>query len=98
MYLSLVVVLLSARRAGPTATAAQLCKTLAIPARTILRWRTWWVQSFPATPLWQANCARFMPPVATTGLPVSLTERFTGPAAESMMRLLAFLTPLTVRQ
>ncbi|NDP40772.1 MAG: hypothetical protein GZ093_18910 [Rhodoferax sp.] len=98
VYLSLVVVLLSARRAGPTATAAQLCKTLAVPARTILRWRTWWVQLFPATPLWQANCARFMPPVATTELPVSLTERFTGPAAESMMRLLAFLTPLTVRQ
>jgi hypothetical protein len=98
LYLSLLVVVMSARRAGPTSSAARLSQTLAIPARTIRRWQTWWVQLFPATPLWQAQCARFMPPVATTELPASLIERFTGSAAESMMRLLAFLSPLTVRQ
>jgi hypothetical protein len=31
-------------------------------------------------------------------LPSSLINRFIGSAAESMMRFLAFLTPLTVRQ
>jgi len=99
VYLSLVVVLQSARRAGPTATeaAARLCQTLAVPARTLERWRTWWAQCFPATPLWQGHGARFMPPVATTELPDSLMARFSGSAAESMTRLLAFLTPLTVR-
>ncbi|MES2026295.1 MAG: hypothetical protein V4448_12110 [Pseudomonadota bacterium] len=98
VYLSLAVVLLSARLAGPTATAARVCATLAVPVRTLRRWRAWWTQLFPATPLWQAACARFMPPVATTALPASLINRFTGSAAESMRRLLTFLTPLTVRQ
>jgi hypothetical protein len=98
VYLSLAVVLMSARRAGPTSTQAKLSETLAVPARTVQRWRTWWAEIFPTTPLWQGSCARFMPPVATTGLPGSLIARFTGSAAESMTRLLAFLTPLTVRQ
>ncbi len=71
---------------------------LAIPTRTILRWQTWWTELFPVTPLWQAHCARFMPSVATTDLPNSLIERFAGVTAESMLRLLTFLTPLTVRQ
>ncbi|MHB8167662.1 MAG: hypothetical protein ACYDDT_12970, partial [Sulfuricella sp.] len=98
VYLSLMVVLLSTRRTGLTATQVNLCETLAVPARTIRRWRAWWIQRFPITPLWQAHCARFMPPVETAELPASLIARFTGSAAESMMRLLAFLTPLTVRQ
>ena len=98
VYLSLAVVLLSARFAGPTATATRLCATLAVPVRTLRRWRAWWTQRFPVTPLWQSACARFMPPVATTEFPASLIARFTGTAAESMRRLLTFLTPLTVRR
>ena len=98
VYLALAVVLLSARRGGSTASQAKLSGMLAIPARTISRWRTWWADSFPATALWQAHCARFMPPVDTDQLPTSLIARFTGAVAESMMRLLAFLIPLTVRQ
>lgn len=98
VYLSLLVVLMSARLAGPTSMQAKLSETLAIPGRTVQRWRAWWAEIFPITPLWQGSCARFMPPVATTELPASLIARFTGSAAESMTRLLAFLTPLTVRQ
>lgn len=98
VYLSLIVVLLSSRRNGPTATRVNLCEMLAVPARTLQRWRTWWTEHFPTTPLWQAHCARFMPPVETAELPASLIARFTGSAAESMGRLLAFLTPLTIRQ
>lgn len=98
VYLSLAVVLLSARQAGPTATAARVCATLAVPVRTLRRWQEWWTRHFPLTPLWQAACARFMPPVATTELPTSLIARFAGCAAESMRRILTFLTPLTVRQ
>ncbi len=98
VYLSLVVVLLSTRRGGSTASKAKLSNMLAIPARTISRWRTWWADSFPVTGLWQAHCARFMPPVDTDQLPASLIARFSGAAAESMTRLLAFLIPLSVRQ
>lgn len=98
VYLSLMVVLMSARRAGPTSTQMKLSKAIAVPARTIQRWRTWWTEIFPITPLWQASCARFMPPVAMAELPADLIKRFTGSAVESMVRLLAFLTPLTARQ
>jgi hypothetical protein len=37
-----------------------------------------------------------MPPVALSQLPAGLIERFIGTAAESLMRLLIFLSPLTV--
>lgn len=97
VYLGLAVVLVPQRRTTLTATAVQLCDTLGVPARTIARWRNWWLQLFAATPMWQASCARFMPALALSDLPASLIERFTGPAAESLMRLLAFLTPLSVR-
>lgn len=98
VYLSLAVVLLPTRQSGMTEAATQLCKTLNVPARTLSRWRGWWTQLFPITPLWQAECARFMPPVETSELPGSLIARFTDPMAESMAKLLAFLTPLTIRQ
>ena len=97
VYLGLAVVLLSARRAGPTATAAKLCDSLHISSLTLTRWRNWWTEQFPLTSLWQAGCARFMPPVATDDFPSGLLERFTGAVQESLMRLLVFLSPLTVR-
>ena len=95
VYLSLLVVLLSARPAGQAATH-ELCQTLGVPARTLIRWRNWWQALFPATSLWQAQCARFMPPVHTGELPASLMARFTGSEKESLIRFLKFLTPLTI--
>jgi hypothetical protein len=97
VYLALAVVLLSARHAGQTAAAARLSGALDIPVRTLERWRRWWRECFPLTPLWQVACARFMPPVATEQCPASLLERFVGDAEEALMRLLVFLSPLTVR-
>ena len=95
VYLGLGVVLMSNRRGGQTSAAARLSDTLDVPLRTLARWRSWWVEHFPLTPLWQAAGARFMPPVATPELPASLIEHFTGQAEESLMRLLVFLAPLT---
>ena len=97
VYLGLVVLLAPQRRTTLSAIAVQVVDALAIPERTIARWRHWWLQLFCLTPLWQAACARFMPPVQTINLPASLIERFSGAAAEVAMRLLAFLRPLSVR-
>ena len=69
---------------------------LAIPIRTLQRWRQWWAEEFPLSPLWQAAGARFMPPVRDR-FPTSLLERFVGQGAEAMAHLLRFLSPLTVR-
>ena len=95
--LGLAVVLTPQRRTTLSAAAVQVIEALAIPERTIARWRHWWLQLFCLTPLWQAACARFMPPLQTLSLPTSLIERFTGPAAEAALHLLAFLRPLSVQ-
>jgi len=97
VYLGLAVVLVSARHAGQTPAAARLSGMLQVPVRTLGRWRQWWRDQFPLTPLWQAACARFMPPVVTDQLPASLLERFVGQGHETLMRLLLFLTPLRAR-
>lgn len=97
VYLGLVVVLAPQRRTTLSAAAVQVVDALAIPGRTIARWRHWWLQLFPLSSLWHAVCARFMPPVQTTNLPTSLIARFTGADAEVAMRVLAFLRPLSVQ-
>ena len=82
---------------GQNTAAATLCEALAVPLRTLQRWRRWWREDFMQTPLWQAMCARFMPPVSAQGLPGELLARFAGEATEALQRLLRFLAPITVR-
>ena len=96
VYFALAVVLVSARPAGPTPAAARLGAALGVDRRTLARWRDWWCERFPQTALWRATCARFMPPVPEAQLPVELIARFTGPAHEALMRLLVWLSPVTV--
>ena len=96
VYLALIVVLASVRHDKPTPAVARASALLNVPALTLQRWRQWWAQQFPLTPLWQAACARFMPPVPTELFPASLLERFIGDAEEALMRLLVFLTPISV--
>ena len=96
VYVALAVVLMSARHAGQTSAAGRLAMTLRVPVRTLQRWRQWWSQQFALTAFWQAACARFMPPVVTERCPASLLERFAGDAAEALMRLLMFLSPVSV--
>ena len=96
VYLALAVVLVSAPPAGPTPAAARLGTTLGVERRTLARWRVWWCEQFPLTPLWRATCARFMPPVPEAQLPGELIARFAGPAHEALMRLLVWLSPVTV--
>lgn len=76
--------------------AAALGQALGVTRRTLQRWRDWWREQFPLTPLWRAAW-RFMPPVPTEDLPGELLERFTGPAHEAVTRLLVWLSPMTVR-
>lgn len=95
VYLALAVVLVSARRAGPTPAAARLSTQLGVSRRTLQRWRAWWREQFPHTPLWRWACARFMPSVPEEQLPVGLIERFAGPPHEALMRFLVWLSPVT---
>ena len=96
VYLALAVVLVSARPGGPTPAAARLGLALGVARRTMERWRGWWCEQFPLTPLWRSTCARFMPPVPTQQLPGGLLGRSTGAPHEALMRLLVWLSPVTV--
>ena len=97
VYLALAVVLVSASRTGSTATGVHLGAELGVGRQTLARWQAWWTEQFALTPLWRATCARFMPSVDVAGFPLTLLERFTGSAENSLMRLLVFLRPVTLR-
>ena len=97
VYLALAVVLVSGSRTGSTATGARLGAELGVARQTLQRWQAWWTLQFPLTPLWRATCARFMPPADIAGFPGTLIERFLGSPADSLMRLLVFLSPVTLR-
>lgn len=97
VYVMLSVVLMSTRAVERMPAAASLSKCLAVPMRTLGRWREWWTAQFPQTSLWQAAGARFMPPPAVEQFPASLLERFVGSPAEALLRFLVFLSPLSVR-
>jgi hypothetical protein len=85
----LAVVLVSARQPGRhqrrrAAVGARRCRA---HAAALARW---WREQFPQTPLWQAACARFMPPVSAQQLPGELLERFAGEAHEALHAPAAF--------
>ncbi len=95
VYLAMAVVLVSARHAGQTSAAARASALLDVPVRTLQRWRCWWREHFPATPLWLAECARFMPAVPAAEIPGALLARFAGTPAQALVRMLVFLGPVT---
>ena len=97
VYLAIAVVLESARHAGQVSAAARVSKALSVPILTLERWRQWWQADFVQSALWQAQGARFMPPVTVEQLPGELLERFAGQAAQPLLRLLLFVTPLSSR-
>lgn len=95
VYVAVMLTLVSP--AGGTA-ARGLCDLLAVPVRTLNRWRSWWSLDFLATPFWQSLRSRFMPPVVSARLPHSLLERFdAGTARDRMTQLLRFVSPLSTR-
>ena len=96
VYLSAMVVLLTAMRQGPTPRRLGALRGMfGADRRTLTRWRTWWQVIFPSTAFWRRCKARFMPPVADSDLPGSLVDRFCGDSLrQRMVRILRFLSGL----
>jgi hypothetical protein len=94
VYLSVMVVLLTAMRQGPTPRSVrQLRGLFGADRRTLARWRHWWQAIFPVSAFWQRVKARFMPPVAEGDLPGSLTARFSADTRhDRIVRILKFLS------
>jgi hypothetical protein len=96
VFLGAVVVLSSALRQGVTPTRYRRLRELfGVSARTVLRWRQWWLKEFPESDFWRGASSRLMPQVEVAELPLSLFERFTGEAGARLARMLWFISPLT---
>lgn len=96
VYLAAVVVLVAIMRHGVTGHRMRTINAVVgVDRRTVERWRTWWRDSFTATPFWQAARAALMPPVEHDRLPASLLDRFTGADADRLIALLRFIGPIT---
>jgi hypothetical protein len=79
-------------------TAQHLAELLAIPVRTLDRWRAWWSRDFLRTPFWQSMRERFTTPIPAEELPRSLLERFDASTpTQQLVLLLRFLAPLSTR-
>jgi hypothetical protein len=97
IYHAAIVVMVSIMWQGITETRLQrLSEAITVDRRTLQRWQLWWRKAFTATPFWREARAAFMPPVDQERLPAALIERFAGSsAAEQLIALLRFLSPLT---
>ena len=73
----------------------RLSEVVRVDRRTVARWRTWWRDTFTATPFWQIARAAFMPLVDQARLPATLLERFAGDDTDRLVALLCFLAPIS---
>ena len=96
VYFGAVVVLVSVLRQGPSPTRlSRLKKLVGVSARTVRRWRKWWLWSFVQSDVWRAARGRLRTPADASRLPLSLLEAFEGSPPLKLIYLLRFIGPLT---
>jgi hypothetical protein len=97
VYVSVVVVLAAAMMHGLKPDRVErLRQVLRIDEKTLERWRTWWLGTFVESGFWKGAKGWLMPPVDEGRMPLSLVEAFRAQSREGMVKLLAFLAPITV--
>jgi hypothetical protein len=90
------VVLAGVMMQGPAPwRVSRLGELLGVSRRTLVRWRAWWRETFPATALFRELRGRLRGPVGEGGLPGGLLDRFRGDAAARLVALLRLLCPLS---
>jgi hypothetical protein len=96
-YPAALVLMLSAMDGGINAhKTAALRVAFGVARRTLERWRSWWRNLFVRTRFWDAQRARFMPPLVHDRLPASMLERFDGDSfLVRIIQCLHFLGPVT---
>jgi len=76
-------------------TTAAARRATGIAARTTRRWLRWWRGPFTKTSVFVELCARLVPAVSRSTLPLSILERMTGEPEARVRQLLAWLAPIT---
>lgn len=100
VYLGAVVVLASALQYGVSKfRARQLRKLFGVSRQTLERWRSWWLETFPASRFWQSLRGRIMPGVDEATLPHSLLEQFEGSSIDggALAGVLGLLQPISTQ-
>src|SRR5271156_6083474 len=99
VYLTAIVILISAMRQGPSPRLArELSARFGADESTITRWQTFWREHFPQTLFWKVARASFLAVGEIVSLPYSLVDAFLRrrPPREGWILLLRFLSPITV--
>jgi hypothetical protein len=99
VYLTTIVILISAMRQGPSPRRVrELSTRFGVDESTIIRWQTFWREHFPQTPFWKVARASFLTVGEIVSLPYSLVDAFLRhhPPREGWILLLRFLSPITV--
>ena len=97
VYAGVVVVLVSAMMHGlKPKRVERLRQELGIDERTLERWRGWWLENFVQSGFWKGAKAQFMPRLDEDIAPLSLVEEFGAKRRDGMVKLLKFLSPITV--
>jgi hypothetical protein len=99
VYLTAIVILISAMRQGPSPRRVrELSTRFGADESTITRWQTFWREHFPQTPFWKVARASFLTVGEIVSLPYSLVDAFLcrHPPREGWILLLRFLSPITV--
>ncbi len=100
VYLGAVVVLASALQHGVSKfRARQLRELFGASRQTLERWRSWWLETFPASRFWQSLRGRVMPGVNEATLPHSLLEQFEGSSIDggALAGVLGLLQPISTQ-
>ncbi len=97
VYAGVVVVLVSAMMHGlKPKRVERLRQELGIDERTLKRWRRWWLCNFVQSGFWKEARAQFMPGLDEESMPLSLVEAFGARRRNGMVKLLKFLSPISV--
>lgn len=96
VYLGAVIVLCAAMQHGlQSGRTQQLWELLGVSRQTLVRWRTYWQQTFVQTPFWKQARALLSPPVVEGEMPSSLLFRFAGDWMMKLVLMLQFVAPVT---
>lgn len=97
VWFSAVVVLAAAMQHGLSRRrVSELQVSFGVSARTLRRWRRWWLERFARCPFWTAMRGHFATPVDDGALPLSLLDRFTGDDRARLVSCLRFLRPVSL--
>ncbi len=97
VYPGAVVVLVSILRQKPTKMRLSRLKELVgVSARTVRRWRRWWLRNFVQSRFWKGALGCFRMPLNEHQLPLVLLDAFEAKSPPSqLVQMLRFISPLS---